>query len=128
MYYISYNSPNGPLIVREKTFSLDLSFFFDERAQRLFLPADKTITLSGIFKKKISRKSGLIAVMADCRFSTDYGNFYIGHMYWTGAEVLKEHVDGDYITAMGRTYLYDHLNEPDYRFKTSVGFQLLKEL
>lgn len=128
MYRISYNSPKGPLIVHEKTFLLDLSFFFDERSQRLFLPVGEIITLSGIFQKKLSRKAGSIAVMEDCKFSTDYGDFFIGHMYWTEAEVLKEHVDGDYITAMGRTYLYDHLNEPDYRFKNSVGFQLLKEL
>ena len=128
MYYISYNSPNGPLIVREKTFSLDLSFFFDERAQRLFLPVDKTITLSGIFKKKISRKSGLIAVMADCRFSTDYGNFYIGHMYWTGAEAIADHASGDYITAEGLTYMYEHQHEKDSRFRTSVGFQVFREM
>lgn len=128
MNYIKCDFSKNALIVHKKTSPLDLSFFFDERSQRLFLPVGEIITLSGIFQKKLSRKAGSIAVMEDCKFSTDYGDFFIGHMYWTEAEVLKEHVDGDYITAMGRTYLYDHLNEPDYRFKTSVGFQLLKEL
>ena len=126
--YIRCNLSMDGLIDREKNFPLDISFLFDERSQRLFLPVGEIITLSGIFQKKLSRKTGSIAVMDDCRFSTDYGNFFLGHMYWTEAEALKEHVDGDYITAMGRTYLYDHLNEPDSRFKTSIGFQLLKEL
>lgn len=128
MNFIRCNLSMDGLVDREKTFPLDLSFLFDERAQRMFLPVGEFITLSGIFQKKITQKSGVIAVMNDCQVSI-YGECYsIGHMYWTGAEVITNHASGDYITAFGKTYLYEHKNEKDLRFKTSVGFQVLWEM
>lgn len=128
MNFIRCNLSMNGLVDREKTFPLDLSFLFDERAQRMFLPVGKFITLSGIFQKKITQKSGVIAVMADCRISIYGETYFIGHMYWTSAEALTYHASGDYITAFGKTYLYEHKNEKDLRFKTSVGFQILWEM
>lgn len=128
MDYIRCNLSMDGLIDREKTFLLDLSFLFDERAQRMFLPVGEFITLSGIFQKKLTRKNGVIAVMADCRISIYGETYFIGHMYWTSAEALTDHASGDYITAFGKTYLYEHKNEKDLRFKTSVGFQVLWEM
>ena len=128
MDYIRCNLSMDGLIDREKKFPLDLSFFFDERAQRLFLPVGEIITLSGIFQKKITRKSGVIAVMDDCQVSI-YGECYsIGHMFWTSAEALTDHAVGDYVTAEGRTYMYEHQHEKDSRFRTSVGFQVFREM
>ena len=66
--------------------------------------------------------------MADCRISIYGETYFIGHMYWTSAEALTDHASGDYITAFGKTYLYEHKNEKDLRFKTSVGFQVLWEM
>lgn len=128
MDFIRCNLSMDGLVDREKTFPLDLSFLFDERAQRMFLPVGEIITLSGIFQKKITQKNGVIAVMADCRISIYGETYFIGHMYWTSAEALTDHAAGDYVTAEGRTYMYEHQHEKDERFQTSIGFQVFREL
>ena len=57
MDFIRCNLSMDDLVDREKTFPLDLSFLFDERAQRMFLPIGEFITLSGIFQKNSHEKT-----------------------------------------------------------------------